>query len=155
MKKAILALLFLFVSNTFCQAQHIESKKIFGGYTYTIDGKKTSLKKLDLTMKSHPEALQIMEKAKSNYSVASLLSGLGGGLIGWPLGAQLAGGDPNWNLALAGAGLIVVSIPIASSAHNKANEAVALYNSSLGSNVTSYELKFVANGNGLGLCLKF
>ncbi len=155
MKKSILTILLLLASITFCQAQKIETKKIFGGYTYFIDGKKTSIKKLDLVMQSHSEAFDIMDRAKGNYSLASLISGIGGGLIGWPLGTKLAGKEPNWNLALAGAGLIAVSIPLASSAHNKAKKAIDLYNSSIGSSTSFYEVKFIADGYGLGLCLKF
>lgn len=44
--------------------------------------------------------------------VANVLAFSGGALIGWPLGAAIGGGDPEWYLAGIGAGLVAIAIPL-------------------------------------------
>lgn len=82
-------------------------------------------------MEPVPNAYGYMEKAKSKFDVGTAIGYVGGALIGWPLGTLVAGGDPEWELAGIGAGLIVVSIPFASSYSRNARQAVGLYNGSL------------------------
>ena len=158
MKKTILTLILAFVTLTFCNAQKIEMEKVFGGYKYTQNGKQMKMGDLVNTMQSNANALEFIKKARTNNTFASILGGAGGALIGFPIGQSIGGGDANWTLAGVGAGLIVVAIPISSSANKKAKQAVELYNSSL--NSTSYyefkpEFQIIANGNGIGLTMNF
>ena len=158
MKKTSLTLLLALVTLCFCHAQKIEMKKVFGGYQFTQDGNPMTIKNLVKTMESNQQAFELIKKAQSNTTLASILGFAGGGLIGWPIGTAIGGGDPEWALAGVGAGLIAVAIPISSSANKKAKQAVELYNSSLGT--TSYhdfkhEFKVIANGNGFGLAMTF
>lgn len=143
---------------TICNAQKIETKKVFGGYKYTLEGKNMTMNNLVNVMKSNPEALKLIKKARSNNVIASILGGAGGALIGFPLGAAVAGGEANWTLVGIGAGLVAVSIPISTGVNKTTKKAVELYNSSLTS--TSYyqfkpEFKIVANENGIGLSMNF
>ena len=158
MKKTILTLIFALATMTLCNAQKIEMEKVFGGYKYTQNGNQMTMKDLVKTMESNQQAFDLIKKAQSNNTLASIIGFAGGGLIGWPLGTAIGGGDANWTLAGIGAGLVAIGIPISSSANKKAKQAVELYNSSL--NSTSFyefkpEFKVIANGNGIGLLMNF
>ena len=158
MKKTILTLIFTFATMTFCSAQKIEMEKVFGGYKFTQNGNQLAMKDLVKTMESNQKAFDLIKKAQSNNTLASIIGFAGGGLIGWPIGTAIGGGDADWTLAGIGAGLVAIGIPISSSANKKAKQAVELYNSTLDS--TSFyevkpEFKIIANGNGIGLSMNF
>ena len=158
MKKTILTLIFALATMTFCNAQKIEMEKIFGGYKYTQNGNHMTMRDLVKTMESNKQAFDLIKKAQSNNTLASIIGFAGGGLIGWPIGTAIGGGDANWTLAGIGAGLVAIGIPISLSANKKAKQAVELYNSSL--NSTSFyefkpEFKAIANRNGFGLSINF
>lgn len=158
MKKTFLILILAISSINFCHAQKIESKKIFGGYKYTLNGEKMTMRDLVQTMKADATSSEQIKKAQSNNTIATIIGGIGGGLIGWPLGTAAGGGDPNWTLAAIGAGLIAVSIPISSGAYKKTNQAVESYNQSLG--ITSFKklkpgFKFIVNAKGIVLAMNF
>lgn len=77
-------------------------------------------------------------------------------LIGWPLGAAIAGGDPNWTLAAIGGGLVVVAIPFSVAYTKNAKRAVELYNSGLANqDISCIDFQFGITGNGLGLKITF
>jgi len=158
MRKTILTLIIAMLAIIFCNAQEIEIEKTFGGYKYSQNGNQMTMNDLVRTMEPNKEAYNLIKKAQSNNTLATIIGAVGGGLIGWPIGAAIAGGDANWTLAGIGAGLIVIGIPISSSANKKAKQAVELYNSSL--NPTSFyeykpEFKVIASGNGIGLTMNF
>lgn len=158
MKKHIFILIIIISAITICNAQKIDIEKVFGGYKYTHNDELKSIGDLATIMESNTKAFELMKKGRTNRSFAAVLGFAGGGLIGWPLGTALGGGDTNWTMAGIGAGLIVVGIPISSSANKKINQAVELYNASLKS--TSYnqfkpEFKIITNANGFGLSMNF
>lgn len=158
MKNVILMIGLLISTLTLCQAQQIEIQKVFGGYKFTKNGHFMTMGELANTLKTNSEAYELIKPAKSNNTLATILGVGGGALIGWPIGTALGGGDPNWVLAGVGAGLLVIAIPISSSANKKAKEAVELYNSSL--EPTSFyqakpSLKIIANSNGIGFAINF
>jgi hypothetical protein len=78
-------------------------------------------------------------------------------MVGWPIGAAMAGGEPNWTMAGIGAGLIIISIPISLKFNKQAKQAVDIYNGGLQSSSlrTKSELRFLMTGNGLGLTFRF
>ena len=158
MKRIILSLVLILASITFCHAQKIESEQVFGGYKYTLNGKKVVMKDLVNLMKNDAKSYELIKKGQSNNTLANIIGAVGGGLVGYPLGTAAGGGNANWTLAAIGAGLIVVAIPIASSAKKNTNRAVNIYNRSLG--VTSSreikpEFKLLLNGNRIGLAINF
>lgn len=158
MKRTILILLMTVTGLNLCSSQNIEAEKVFGGYKFTQNGNKMTMGDLVKTMEPNEQAYDLMKKARSNNIIASVIGFAGGGLIGWPIGAALGGGEPNWALAGIGAGLVVVSIPISSSASKKAKQAVDLYNASLNStsmNGLRTDFEFIANGNGIGISMTF
>lgn len=158
MNKTILTLSLVLITITFCNAQEIEIEKVFGGYKYTQNESLMTMRGLVKTMESHEQAFDLIKKAQSKTTLASIIGFAGGGLVGWPIGTAVGGGDANWTLAGIGAGLIAIAIPISSSANKKAKQAVELYNSSLSStsfNEFKPEFKVIANENGIGLSMNF
>lgn len=161
MKKltTILFLLIACISVAFAQSvtDTIHAKKVSGGFQFYKNGTLMTMPKLDQTLKTNEEAYKMFKAAKSSGSFASVLSGIGGGLVGWPLGTALAGGDAVWSMAIIGAGLIIVAIPLSSSSVKKYKSAVDIYNGGLKS--TSFlektEFNFCISGSGVGLVMRF
>jgi hypothetical protein len=87
------------------------------------------LDKLSKQEATHADA----ESAKTLGIVAGVIGAVGGAMVGWPIGAAVAGEKkPPWILAGIGAGLVVVSIPFAVVSGNKVESAVDTHNRSLG-----------------------
>lgn len=155
----ISALLYLSMSFTFGQtvSDSISMKKVFGGYQFYQGNQRLNMNELVRTMESNEQAYQQIKSAKSTYTLATVVSTIGGAMVGWPLGTAIGGGKPNWTIAGIGAGLIVVSIPISQSFNKKAKKAVETYNS--GFQTSSFwdrnELNLSIAGNGIGLTLSF
>ncbi len=158
MKNTILTLVLIITSFSLINAQKIDIEKVFGGFKYTQNEELISIGDLVTIMDNNTEALDILKKGRTNRSFAGVLGFAGGALIGWPIGTSLGGGDANWTLAGIGAGLVAISIPIATKSNKKINQAVELYNASL--NGTSYngfnpEFNVIANANGVGFSMNF
>ena len=98
---------------------------------FTQNGQRLVLKQLLSITKDVPQAYERMSIAKNNYTAAQALGGIGGGLIGWPIGTAIGGGDPNWTLAGIGVAVIVVSIPFNNAYLKHAKKGAEIYNESL------------------------
>ena len=158
MRKALLTLTIIIASITISNAQKISTEKTFGGLKFTQNGKNLTMNELVSTMKSSPNSYKLIKSAKSNNLLAQVIGGVGGGLIGFPIGTAIGGGKPNWTLAGIGAGLVGISIPISSNVKKKAKKAVEIYNSSLNSTTSTNfipNFKVIANSNGVGLSMNF
>ncbi len=156
MKQLILILSLSIFATLHSNAQQIEMQKAFGGYIYSKDGKRLTMKSLMATMQDNKEAYQLMKSAKSKNTLAMILGGFGGFGVGYSLGSSLRGGKVNWALLGVGAGALGVGIPISISANKKTKQAVALYNKGL--EKTSYfkpKYKIIANQKGVGLVMRF
>jgi len=103
-------------------------EKVFGGLKFSQNGKYLKPKEILALMESNPEAFNAFKKAKSNLDMASVLGFAGGFMVGWPLGAAVAGGEPQWGLAAAGGALVVLSIPFSTGFKKHATKAVDIYN---------------------------
>lgn len=150
----IFTILFLNVSN----AQEIEMKINLMGYNFIQEGEKLSWSELLNATTSNKEAYQLIKKAKSQNTLSTITSIIGGVLVGIPLGQSRTEKDPNWTLAYIGGGITIVGIPLSFSAFNNVNKGVDMYNLSLKS-ASRYqfkpEFKIVASGNGIGLSMNF
>jgi hypothetical protein len=161
MKKIAIILTLLTMSLTFTFGQtvndSISAKKVFGGYQFSQGGKRLKVNQLVNAMKPNEQAYNKIKSAKSTYTLATIIGGAGGFMVGYTIGTAIGGGDPNWVMAEIGAGLIVVSIPITLSYNKKAKEAVDTFND--GFKTSSYwnksELKMTLTGNGIGFTLRF
>jgi len=103
-------------------------QKTFWGTKFISDGKVLKPREVSVILESNPEAYQEFKKARTNLAVANVFGFIGGAMIGWPLGAAAGGGDPQWGVAGAGAGVILLSIPFSSSYSKRAKRAIDLYN---------------------------
>jgi len=94
--------------------------------------------------------------AQTNYTMGNIFASVGGFLIGWPVGTALRGDKPNWNLAAAGAGLVVLGIPFVSAGNKKLKEAVDLYNAGF-KETSRYkpQYHFTAGIYGIGITVTF
>jgi len=108
--------------------QPIKMEKKFGGVKFWQDGKYLKPKEVLHMMETNQAAYDAFKKAKSNLDVASVVGFAGGFMVGWPLGAAVAGGEPQWGLAGAGAAVILLSIPFSSAFKKHATRAVEIYN---------------------------
>lgn len=156
MKKLIFISTFLCLSTL--HSQTIDSEKVFGGYKYKKDGKMITMSDMVYLMKPYPEAHELMKKAKSNNAFATVFGFIGGGLIGWPIGTALGGGEPNWILAGIGAVAIGIGIPFSISANKKTNQAIEIYNSNVlpsSEDKNAVGLRLFLSGSGFGLSLSF
>lgn len=146
----------LFFSSTSLFAQttdnQITLKSGFSGIRFYQNERKMNFSQAAEVMKSNEKAYSQIKSAASNNTLASIIGAIGGGLVGYPVGTSLGGGNPNWTLAAIGGGLIVASIPLSIKAKKQSQEAVATFNDGL--KKTTYrktDLHLRMNGNGLGL----
>lgn len=157
MKKLLFVFALIITSSATLNAQKIEVKKVFGGYTFSQNEKILNLNQLSELMKNNKQAFDLVKSAKTNQTWGMILGGVGGALIGFPVGTAIGGGDPEWALAGAGAALIVATIPIIKSFNKKTKKAVDLYNADLPSVSYQFQPEFNLNfrGTGLGITMSF
>ena len=167
MSKTLLTVLLIACSLTIGTAQEIDEKTIFDQNTpISIQGNKyyqneTRIASYNIKqiVKSNSEAFTFIKSAKRRKTWAQLCAGTGAFMIGGQLGRNLTNQRFLWSVAGAGAGLIVVSVPLFISSKNKTHDAVETFNSGLDktSNIHEIkpELKLASTGNGLGLFYKF
>ena len=158
MKKTLLTTVILLFTITLSYGQQIEAQKVFGGYKYLQDGNYLTMKQLATAMESNANTIDLMKKAQSSNSIANVMGFIGGGLIGWPIGTAIGGGEAQWALAGAGAVLVAIAIPISNGAHKKAREAVDIYNSGISAvNSKNFQptFKVIGNSTGIGLSMSF
>ena len=129
--------------------------KNFLGYKYFQNDMRLNFNQLPYVMSENSEAHYLIKKAKSKYTISTIMSGTGGFLVGWQLATALFGGDPDWALTGVGGALIVVSIPLNSRAMSLAFEAIDIYNSGISNASRRPEMHFGFTGNGAGILVKF
>jgi hypothetical protein len=157
-----LLLAFLAIAWSPCFGQEpvdtIRVQKTFFGYAYSQGGQRLSMNRLSDALVSNPEAYQIYQNAQSSGLVAQILAFAGGYMIGWPIGTAIGGGEPNWNLALIGTGLVFISIPLETGYNRKTQQAIDIFNNELPDKKTDkkpIDLELSLRGNGAGLIFTF
>ena len=99
------------------------------------------------------------QKCVNGYTIAgNIFAGIGGALIGWPLGTALGGGEPMWELAAVGGGCIALAIPLVIVGKKRCNGGYA-FSPALHTPYTQKripaQIGFTASGNKLGLQFDF
>lgn len=161
MKSVAIIVFLLSVNLTFTFGQNsadsISIKKKSGGYQFYQGKQRLKMNEVVKAMEPNGLAYTQIKSAKSTATLANIVGGVGGFLVGWPIGAAVAGGKPNWKMAGVGAGLIVVSIPISHSANKKTKQAVETYNGGLPTSSfwDKHELRLSLTENGVGLGFNF
>lgn len=144
----------------FSQNGEISIEKSAWGTKFYQNGKLLNYKGLQKAVSNNEEALAFAKKAGSNNTAAAFLTFPGGFLIGYPLGQAIGGGQPNWELAAIGAGLILVSIPLSSAANKNAKKSISIYNASLKDKVIlqkkhKAQFNLGLTSNGVGVVMRF
>lgn len=166
--KKLLVIGFLLFSGIVSHAQRVNKgvastrdsiliHKSFGGYQFYHGNTRLNMSQLVKTMRPNEQAWQLVKKAQSTNTLATITGFTGGAFIGWPIGTALAGGDPEWLMAGIGAGLIVVAIPLSQKFNRQVTQAVDVYNAPLreSSFWDKRELKFSVNQHGAGFVFNF
>lgn len=134
--------------------QDLRMEKEFGGFKFYNGQQALKLGEVQELMKSNEAAYKEIKKARGNFVMSNVLAFAGGALIGWPVGTALGGGDPQWGLAGAGAGLVLIAIPLSIGFKNHATKAVDLYNAGE-TNARQPSLSIFPTGTGMKLVFKF
>jgi uncharacterized membrane protein YfcA len=102
------------------------------GYTYLQDGEEISRSDMIGEIQQVQNARSALSGYQPSTGIAYVVGTVGGAMIGWPVGAAVAGNpEPPWLLAGIGAGLVVLAVPLAMSAEAALARAVDAYNASL------------------------
>lgn len=135
----------------------ISIQKTFGGQKFYQADKRLSMAELKNILRSNDAAYRELRSAQTANTLATIIGGAGGFMVGWPIGTSLGGGKPNWVMAGIGAGLIVASIPISQTFNKRSKNAVAMFNR--GIKTSSFwdkkELLLSLTATAAGLTLRF
>jgi hypothetical protein len=158
MKKFYLLIILMFLnSSLFGQniSDTIVLTKVHGA-KFMQRGKNLTPGNLLQITKLNPEAYKVMHLAKSNDDIAKIFGYAGGFMIGWPIGSLIGGREPNWTMAILGAGMIVFSIPFIDRYNRNARKAVEIYNDGLKQTArNNIEFRFGLTYNGFGISMNF
>lgn len=159
MKAILITVTFLIISHcTFSQAGQpaLRMEKNFWGVKFWQGEKLLRPRQVLEVMKDNQPAYAEFKKAKSNYDAGQVFGAIGGFMIGWPIGAAIAGGKPEWGLAAGGVGVLLLSSPFSIGFTRHAKSAITLYNSGAGTaNARPYSIHFVPYGTGANLVIRF
>jgi hypothetical protein len=152
-KRIILLLLIISIAACINAQDRTEIKiyKTFGGARFEMDTLVLSPKQVLQVLKIEPLAYEKFKRAKANYDVAGALGFAGGLLVGFPIGTAIAGGNPEWGMAIAGGVLIVGSFSLNSVFRSHAFEAIELYNGK----TARIKPQFQFYGTGARLVVRF
>jgi hypothetical protein len=136
----------------------IEIYKPNGGRVqYKYKGENLTYDRMKFIFQNNAVASNYLQKAQSSSGLLGVMGYAAGFLIGYPLGTLIGGGTPNWALAGIGCGILLVAIPISSSANNNVRKAVSTFNSqkTLSQTNFDYDLSLGISKNGFGVFLRF
>jgi hypothetical protein len=128
-----------------------------GSVQYKYKGENLTYDRMKFIVQNNAVATNYLQKAQSSSGLSSVMGYAAGFLIGYPLGTLIGGGTPNWALAGIGCGILLVAIPISSSANNNIRKAVSTFNSqkTLSQTNFDYDLSVGISKNGFGVYLRF
>lgn len=159
MKRYLIFFSFLVSSFSYAQTttQPVELKKVFGGYQFYQGTKRLTMNKLVNSLKSNSESYAEIKKAQTNYYISSLIGGVGGFMVGFPIGTAMGGGEANWKMAGIGAGIIALSVPISIRCNKQIKKATEIFNSSLNSTSfwNKHDLRLSLALNKAGVSISF
>jgi hypothetical protein len=157
MKRLLILSLLMF---TFCalHAQDFpDSLKIEkDGWSYYQNDYRLDISDLIKITADNENANRYIRAARTDYIASSLISSLGGGLIGYPVGKFLYTGKINFLPLIIGGTLVCVSIYFSTSYYSNLKKGVDAYNKRLAMPKTSQlNLKIGQTSNGFGIALRF
>ena len=117
-----------------------------------------SLNQLGTFLEKNNSSAELYKSAKGTSGFLNVLGYVGGFCLGYGLAPALYGREPDLAIAGIGAGILVISLPIVSSAENKLKKAVDIYNSAIPLTMNSpfqYEMKLALRPNAIGVVINF
>lgn len=128
-----------------------------GKIEFRQSGKDLDRRELFEVLNEDYESAEYVGKYKTKNAISTPLGFLGGGLIGYPLGQLIAGGDPVWALAIGGAGFLALGLPLSISANKDLKRGVEVYNSNLKTSArkTRGTLRMGMVNSGIGIGWRF
>jgi hypothetical protein len=115
------------------------------GAKYEYGGRIVKQKDVEAILSYNRASAEELQKFKSKSGTAGFFGGLGGFMIGYPLGTAAAGGEANWALAGAGLVLAIPGMMIQSSANKHLENAINIYNGNRVSYRTDISVFFAMN----------
>ena len=152
-----LCIIFLLAFLSFSgSAQQLEiiSKPLGGVHFYYADTVDLSPRQVLEVMRINEQAHNLFKKASVLNNVGGALGFVGGFMVGFPVGAALLGGKPEWLLAVGGCVLIGGSIAFEKVYRRKAASAISMYNNQVAQSF-NIRTKFYFTGTGMRLVVKF
>lgn len=151
-----LLILTFFNSSLFSQVDSILIEDSFYGYKYYFQGEKVSGNDVLELLVDHTGPYEQFKSANEAFIFANIFSVFGIALIATPTVMSIAGSDAKWSMAWAGAGLILVSVPLIYKFNKNVPLAIETYNSNpIPNKETEFEVGIGATSNGIGLCVNF
>ncbi len=167
MRKVVFLLIILLSLGFFCETHgQKKSDKLkletgFFGNKYYKGVWNISRDKAFSMLSENGEAYNLAIKGEKLQKTGTVISAIGGALIGYTVGSALGGAeDPKWFIAGIGGGIVLISIPIYSTGNKRVHEAIEVYNeeelsAELNQKSLINEITFGAGRNGVGLRLTF
>ena len=138
--------------------QEIEMKASLLGYRFFKDGQRLTWKELVEATEAVEEANLLIKKAKTQNLIVNISAGVGGFMIGFPIGQKINDYEPTWELAYIGGAILIAGFPFAIKAFNNVNKGIDNYNIAASPSTGDRfqpEVFVINNQNGIGLSLRF
>lgn len=152
----VLFMMFLFISASGQNhTDSIQVVKVSNGTRFEQSGRILKLQDMEFIMNGNKAATIYLKKAKALNIFSSIVSGCGGGMIGYPIGYGISTGYYNMTMIAVGCGLVIIAIPISIACNNKLKMAVDTYNDKfrpIGS-IDKLDMRLGFTQNGIGLTL--
>jgi hypothetical protein len=155
MNKALITFIILITTFGCVQSQIKSDSLVKIKNAFFMDGKPLTYKQVVELVKDYPEAVRALKKAKANHDAAIAFGYIGGFFLGYPLGQAIAGGEPAWALAGAGAGSLLIALLFQIAYNMQAKKAIRIYNSGLNQLSLNYNasVNFCITMNGLSVIM--
>ena len=156
--KKILLFLIAISYGTASFGQEIEGKYNLLGYRLIQNEERLSWKVVFELTESQSEANLLIKRAKTQNTISTVLSLVGGGMIGLQLGKSETTEDSGWTLGYIGSGVALAGFTFAFWSGKNMKKGVDMYNQSLiSSNQYRFkpEFEIAGNKNGIGITMIF
>lgn len=146
----------LFAQGDSIPSDSIILKDSFYGYDYFYQGEKISGNDVLDILVDYPDIYDQFKSANEAFIFANVFCACGIALLATPIGMGIAGNNPNWSMAWAGAGIMLVSAPLFHKYNKNVPVAIGHFNSNpLFDNKVKAELFIGATKHGVGLSFNF
>lgn len=127
------------------------------GYGYYFKGEQLTLTQLKPFFEKNTNSFSLYQSAKGTSDFVSILGYIGGSFVGYGFSYLFSESEVGLPMMGVGFGILLMSLPIVSSAENKLKKAVNGYNmKAKGTSYTPrYQLQLATTQNGVGIAIKF